>query len=432
MALGGGTFVTQNKILPGSYINFVSAARATSTIGERGYAALPIELDWGLEGEVMTIEAGDLQKNSMALFGYDYTSEKLNPLKDLFKHAKIGYLYRLNSGGIKASNDYAVAQYSGIRGNDLRIVISEDVDQSSAFHVSTYLGDSKIDEQIVETTAELVPNAYIGQWKEKELVASAGIPLTGGSNKSVTGDDYQTFLNKIEAYSFNTLGCLSEESTIKDLFVQFTKRMRDEVGVKFQTVVHNHKADFEGVINVKNTTVEGQTALIPWVTGASAGCEINRSNTNKTYNGAYTIHAEYTQKQLEECINVGEFVFHKCGDEVRVLDDINSFTSTTVDKNEDFQENQVIRILDQIGNDIAQLFNTKYLGKVQNNASGRIAFWNEIDNYNKQLEQIQAIENYNPDDLVVEKGNDKKSVVVTNPVIPVCCMSKLYMYVVVS
>ena len=47
MALGGGTFVTQNKKLPGSYINFVSAAKASATLSERGYATMPLELDWG-------------------------------------------------------------------------------------------------------------------------------------------------------------------------------------------------------------------------------------------------------------------------------------------------------------------------------------------------------------------------------------------------
>lgn len=49
MSMGGGTFTVQNKILPGSYINFVSTASA-ATLGERGKAALPLELDWGPEG----------------------------------------------------------------------------------------------------------------------------------------------------------------------------------------------------------------------------------------------------------------------------------------------------------------------------------------------------------------------------------------------
>ena len=30
MALGGGTFTTMNKVLPGTYINFVSTARASA------------------------------------------------------------------------------------------------------------------------------------------------------------------------------------------------------------------------------------------------------------------------------------------------------------------------------------------------------------------------------------------------------------------
>ena len=36
-----------------------------------------------------------------------------------------------------------------------------------------------------------------------------------------------------------------------------------------------------------------------------------------------------------------------------------------------------------------------------------------------------------PDDVIVEMGNDKKTVSVTNPVTPVCAMAKLYMTVIV-
>ena len=32
MALGGGTFTAQNKVLPGAYINFVSLAAANSAL----------------------------------------------------------------------------------------------------------------------------------------------------------------------------------------------------------------------------------------------------------------------------------------------------------------------------------------------------------------------------------------------------------------
>ena len=67
MALGGGTFVTQNKTLPGAYINFVSAAAASATLSDRGIATMPLELDWGKEGEVFEVTNGDFQKNSMEI-----------------------------------------------------------------------------------------------------------------------------------------------------------------------------------------------------------------------------------------------------------------------------------------------------------------------------------------------------------------------------
>ncbi|MCJ7855092.1 phage tail sheath family protein [Lachnospiraceae bacterium NSJ-143] len=435
MALGGGTYLTQNKVLPGTYINFISAARASASLSDRGYAAIALELDWGPDGEVFTVENGDFQTNSKVVFGYDYTSGKLKGLRDLFLNTKTLYCYRLNSGA-KASNSYAEAKYSGIRGNDITVVIAANVDDETKFDVSTLLDGKKIDSQTVASASELAANDFVVFKPSAELKAVPGEPLTGGTNaESVTGDSYQEFLNKIEAYSFNTLGCLSTEEAVKGLFASFTKRLRDEMGIKFQTVLYNKAADYEGVINIKNAVTddgEKESSLVYWLTGASAGCAVNKSNTNRLYDGEFSVAADYKQSQLESALKSGEFVFHKVGEDIRVLDDINSFTSFTVDKNEDFQSNQVVRVLDQIGNDTAVLFNTKYLGKVQNNDSGRISFWGDIVTYNKQLQALGAIENFSPEDVIVEKGSDKKSVSVTNTVTPVAAMSKLYMTVVVQ
>ncbi len=60
--LGGGMYTVQNKVLPGAYINFVSAARASATLANRGTATFPLALPWGPEGAVVTVENGDFQK----------------------------------------------------------------------------------------------------------------------------------------------------------------------------------------------------------------------------------------------------------------------------------------------------------------------------------------------------------------------------------
>lgn len=67
MALGGGIWAVQNKVLPGTYINFSSVAKASATLSDRGYAAMPLMLDWGPDSTVFTVTSGDFQKNSLKI-----------------------------------------------------------------------------------------------------------------------------------------------------------------------------------------------------------------------------------------------------------------------------------------------------------------------------------------------------------------------------
>ncbi|WP_455715439.1 phage tail sheath family protein [Anaerosporobacter sp.] len=435
MALGGGLFVTQNKVLPGSYINFVSAARATVSLSDRGVVALPVPLNWGKESTVFTVTNQEFSEKSLQLFGYASGADELKGLRDLFLNAKKVHFYRLNSGGTKASNTYATALYGGTRGNDLKIVITANVDESSKFDVSTYLGTKLLDTQTVADATGLKANDYVTFKSDATLAATAGLALTGGTNGTVDGTAEQNALDALESYSFNILGCLSTTASVTALYVAYTKRLRDEMGVKFQLVVYSKAGDYEGVINVKNTVSDlgaDASSLVYWTAGAEADCAVNKSCTNKTYDGEFTVIANYKQSELEAALLVGEFVFHKVGDEIRVLDDINSLITTTDEKGEDFKSNQTIRVLDQVGNDIAALFNNKYLGKIQNNASGRVSFWSDIVAYDKELEKLQAIENFDSAEVTVELGNDKKSVVAVNPIQPVNCMTKLYMTVIVQ
>ena len=439
MALGGGTWLSQNKVLPGSYINFVSAARATAALSERGIAAMPLEWSWGPEGEVFTVTAQDFQKDSVRLFGYPYTHEKMTGLRDLFQNIRMAHLYRLGQGGKAAKNDLAEARYPGSRGNELKLVISENRKSEAdapLYDVATWLEGQRVDLQTeIDRWEELQDNDYLLFAKDGTLALTAGTPLTGGTDPETAEGDWQTFLDRVEPYSFHTLGCPSGDDGVKGLFAQFTKRMREDCGVKFQCVLFRYlKPDFEGIISVENG-LKGSPdspAAVWWVTGAEAGCAVNRSLTNREYGGDFDLEAGYTQLQLEEGLKQGKFMFHKVGDDIRVLEDVNTFTSFTTEKNEDFSSNQTMRVLDQIGNDIAVLFNTRYLGKVPNNAAGRISLWNDIGKHHQELERIQAIENFDPEQVTVEQGDSKKAVLVTDRVTPVNAMAQLYMTVVVQ
>ena len=438
MALGGGTFLVQNKILPGAYMNFVSVANASATLSDRGIATIPLDMNWGPENQVMTVEQGDFLKNSQKIFGYAYTADELKPMREIFKHAKTVYFFRLNSSGVKAANTFCTAKYPGTRGNSLRTVITANENSTTEaplYDVATYLDTMQVDLQTgVSALSDLKANDYVDWIAGATLSLTASLPLTSGTNGTVEDASYQTYLDKMEAYTFNAMGCPSTNATISSLFAGFCKRMRDDVGKKFQVVCFRDLADYEGVVSVKNT-IEGETtdpSLIPWVTGVVAGTAINKSATNMDYDGEYTIDTDYTQTELENGIKEGSFMFHQVGEKVVVLEDINTFISVTDMKSSDFSSNQTIRVLDQIANDIAVLFGKKYLGKVPNDASGRVSLWNDIVKHHIELQNILAIENFTSDNVTVAQGDTKKTVVVTDYVTPVNAMAQLYMTVYVQ
>jgi len=391
-----------------------------------------MELKWGQEASVITVEKGDFQKNCFKLFGYSYTDDEMKPLREVFMNAVKVFVYRLGTG-VKAANTFGTAKHAGSRGNDIKIVIATDVDDATKSDVKTFVGSQLVDSQTVLTSGKtdaLVDNDFV-VWKvDVALTVTAGTAMTGGENAIVIGDNHSTALGALESYGFNVLICDSDDNTTKGLYFNFTKRMRDEIGVKFQCVIHKYTtADYEGVVSVENNT---GTEMVYWVGGALAGCAINKSLTNKQYNGEYTVNVAYTQTELEVALLAGKFIFHAVGDSVRVLEDINCLVTTTADKGDIFKDNQTIRVVDQIANDIATLFNTKYLGVVPNDAAGRISLWADIVKHHEQLQTIRAIEDFSDADVSVSQGNTKKSVVVNDVVTVVNTMTQLYMTCIVQ
>ena len=435
--LGGGNFVTQNKILPGAYINFVSAARATAN-QDRGVSAIPFTLDWGPEDEIFEITASDFVDNALTTLGYPADHAKMKNFREVFRKGKALLAYRLNNDGVKASNTFFDAKYGGVRGNDIKTVIATNVDVPANFDVKTLIDDTVVDIQTVASAADLVANAFVVPKTGATLALTAGLALTGGTNgTAVTGTNYATYLAKLESYSFNTLACPGTDDAIAVVFDNFTKRMRDQLGVKFQLVrkVTTTAPDYEGVIVIPNSVTDaGASAdsLIYWTVGAESACPVNQSLTNATYDGEYTVNVDYTQTQLEDFIKAGKLAFHRVGSEVHLLTDVNSLTTFTTAKNSDFSGNQTIRVLDQSGNDIASLFNSKYLGKIPNDDAGRVSFASDVVTYIQSLEKIRAIESFDSKAIVVEQGESKKSVVCGYSIQPTNCMEQLYSTVAVA
>lgn len=438
MALGGGSFGVGNKILPGSYINFVSAKNINNAFGERGVAAIIAPLDY-LNGDgIVELTKEKFMKESLKILGYECGHERLMRIRDFFKHGKKLYL----CAGVelkKASCKYGTTVSGGSRANKIRITLANIAPGTKL--VRTYMEDILVDSQTVATPAELVDNDYI-IWNRSAAFIPQNEQVTmrdGKNDEYIEVSASLARLGELEDYNFNILAIDGEDDEISLPTVEYTKRMRDEVGKKFQTIIfteygYNMEFNYEGIINfTRGSAHDGfadHAGATFWLAGAMAGCSINSSLTNMLYDGEVTLaERPYGYNDAELLINQGMIDFHKVDGEYRIISDITSFIRTTSEKGEDFKSNQTIRVLDQIAMDIATIFNKGYIGRVQNDDAGRGALWADIVRHHEKLAALRAIENFDENDVIIEKGETKNSVIVYDAITPVNAMSQLYMKV---
>lgn len=437
MALGGGTFTNYDKRMPGAYINFVSGPKSQNVVLERGIVAVALELDWGEENDVVRISADSIenteQNEGLYTIGYPYTSEFVKPLREIFKSAEQVLLYRLNGGGEKATCAYATARYSGIRGNAIQIVVQKNIDNDEIYEVSTYMDSTRIDMQQVTKTSELEDNSLVVFNKESSLELTAGTSLTGGSNGTTTGASHQEFLKKLENKHFNVLVTASTDLEVQRLYSSFTRRMRDTLGKKFQTVLFRYAGDYEGIINVVNeisSDMLPESALVYWVAGAQAGVALEGTVENIVYDGELNIICDETQEELADGADSGKFLFHMVDDEIRAFKDVNSLTSLSINKNSEFQYNKVIRVIDAIATEVMGIFSESYIAS-DNTDDNRNALREDIVEIVSEKLALGAITSFDENSLTISQGSDRESAIVEMEIGVSSPLRKLYLTCVV-
>lgn len=255
-------------------------------------------------------------------------------------------------------------------------------------------------------------------------------------------DDVNEALAALKTVQFNTL-CYPYDDTTpatveanKAGIATWIAAMREDEGVKCQAVLANYDADSEGIINVvQGIKLSDGTSLTAaqvtaWVAGATAGASITTSNTGMKYVGAVDVVDRMTKSEMESAVGDGEFIFKvDSAQNVTVVYDINSLTSITAEKGKMFTKNRVIRTIDNIANDITSIFESSYVGKVNNNEDGRSLLKGALADYFATLQNMSAIQNFDTDDVTVTAGTDSDAVVITAAIQPVDSVEKIYITV---
>lgn len=438
--MSGGSWLTQNKIRPGAYINFKGVAGPPVTLGSRGVVTLPVPMSWGAQvTEVLSIDLAT--GNTLEKLGCVVTDAEAQIFREALKNCYKGIFYRVDTGGAKATatvgNLIPVAKYAGVVGNRITITI---VSKDSKFDVYTLVDGIEKDKQVGLTNAEDVQdNAWVDFGGTGVLAANAGTPLTGGTNGTVSDANYTDYLNTISSYNWNTMGIPVDNNTVATAVETFIKLQRDTYGKKVQAVLYNYSADYEGIISVDQgyKTVDetvAATTFVAYVAGLTAGSEANISNTYHTIPGAVEIISPKTETEIEQALLNGKLILTTRIDGVIVIEqDINTLHTFTKDKPYAFSKNRVMRTLDGINNDISLIFQKSYIGKMDNNDFGRNLFKSAIIQYINTLQSINSVQNFDgKNDVTVLPGEAIDAVVVDLNIQPVDAMEKLYMTVYVQ
>lgn len=233
-------------------------------------------------------------------------------------------------------------------------------------------------------------------------------------------------------YPYNGTGYDANKAVI----AAWMSGMINNEGKGIQGVFANYTGDFEGIINVTqgvkltDGTILSEAETTPWVAGITAGANISQSNTGKKYQGAIDVVPRKTKAEMEAAITAGEFIFKvDSAQNVTAVYDINSLTTLTEIKGKPFSKNRVIRTLYGINNDITEIFESNFVGQLNNDEDGRSQLRATVVEYFNELQRLGAIKEFAPEDVTISQGTDSDAVVIDSYIKPVDSIEKMYITV---
>lgn len=370
--MAGGVFYSKNKKLSGFYYNVQSKKVVNISQATRGVVAYCMaDPDWFVEGITRVTPDTNLL-NTLGHQNLDFVTDMFKGSADIDGATEILVYIPSTTGGTKATatvSDLTItAKRVGTLGNGLTCKIDRDT-TTNEYVVRAYLGGI-----LVEKSRTTTISNYRSIWFDlsgtlAEIVATE---LSGGTNGTISSTAYNDFLEALETYRFNVLCYDGDDSNTKALISTFLEKYRDDLGRCCRAVVNNYSADYERITSVNITSItlsDGSTRtgkqLTWWVSGVEAGANGNQDLTNQAYPNAISVTPRLTDDEQLEMIANGQLSFVEEYGEVRILSDINTLVTFTDVKGKTWSYNELIRTIDEIGNDWHKYFTLYYNGKIK-------------------------------------------------------------------
>ena len=238
--------------------------------------------------------------------------------------------------------------------------------------------------------------------KESEIVKShftasnlafLSLIFMGGPSKVIvervqTSGDISDALERLKnkQWYYLTVPGLADGET--DPVVEYIKEQRNKYHKTFKAVLPSVAADYEGIINfaTDNIKVGAKTYTTAEfccrIAGILAGLSLNRSATYYTLPEVESI----TESETPDAdVDNGKLILINDGTKIKIARGVNSLTTTTEDKGEDFKKIKILEAVDMIRDDIRTTFEDEFVGKVENSYDNKIVFIAAVNKYFKDL-----------------------------------------------
>lgn len=198
-------------------------------------------------------------------------------------------------------------------------------------------------------------------------------------------EDYNEALKRLNNKRFNYLAIPQIAGMGKDVVVSWIKTKRDNEKKTFKAVLPNVEGDHEGIINfttggivLKDGTEYTTAEYTARVAGAVAGLPFTRSFT---YYEFPEIDSIDEIEEPDAAVDNGELILINDGENIKIGRGVNSLTTTTVQKAEDFKSIRIVEVMDMIKDDIRETFDKHYVGKVNNIYDNQVLFITSVNAY---------------------------------------------------
>lgn len=434
--MAGGTWsLTDQPVLPGLYMNFVSAAGNAIQAGARGVVVAPVKAHWGPVGQFVEVSS---EAAIRELFSED-ASEGATAFTTLYLALLSGpqklLAYRLADSTAAAASvtleDEAAAgvlvlkaKYPGQRGNDFRVTLQPSLTVPGSKELKLYEGTTLLRTFVAGDGSTVAVAAAINGdpanlWITAEetgdgvLVDVSGAALSGGESgiSGITHAEYTSALSAFETQDFHVLTLDGvAEAALHTSVVAWVKRVREEgkgiiavlggsatddaaADAVSKAVTRSALIDYEGIINVGTGAVlngisYSSAQVAAWVAGLIAGQPLKASTTYAA-SPFDDVTRRWTRSEQEQAVKGGVFLLVHDGRRVKVLRGVNSLISPREGQNKGWKKIRKIRVIDQINADLQRTAEDAYIGKVNNTEEGRLA----LIGAGKQYLQTLAAEN---------------------------------------